>query len=29
MNNLIIHPTIEPGVIDNAMLERCILEQGR
>lgn len=29
LNSLIIHPDIEPGVIDNAMLTRCILEYGR
>ncbi|KAL0871762.1 hypothetical protein ABMA27_004260 [Loxostege sticticalis] len=28
LNSLIIHPDIEPGVIDNAMLTRCILEYG-
>ncbi|XP_030020025.2 dynein regulatory complex subunit 3 isoform X1 [Manduca sexta] len=28
LNSLIIHPDIEPGVIDNAMLIRCILEYG-
>ncbi|KAJ8715983.1 hypothetical protein PYW08_013268 [Mythimna loreyi] len=28
LNSLIIHPNIEPGVIDNAMLTRCILENG-
>ncbi|XP_063828297.1 dynein regulatory complex subunit 3 [Ostrinia nubilalis] len=28
LNCLIIHPDIEPGVIDNAMLTRCILEYG-
>ncbi|KAL4712057.1 hypothetical protein ACJJTC_003724 [Scirpophaga incertulas] len=28
LNKLIIHPDIEPGVIDNAMLTRCILEYG-
>lgn len=28
LNSLIIHPAIEPGVIDNAMLTRCILEYG-
>ncbi|XP_049874456.1 dynein regulatory complex subunit 3-like [Pectinophora gossypiella] len=28
LNSLIIHPAIEPGVIDNAMLTRCILEHG-
>ncbi|KAJ2943667.1 hypothetical protein O0L34_g16779 [Tuta absoluta] len=28
LNALIIHPDIEPGVIDNAMLTRCILELG-
>ncbi|XP_075978515.1 dynein regulatory complex subunit 3-like [Anticarsia gemmatalis] len=28
MNSLIIHPDVEPGVIDNAMLIRCILEYG-
>lgn len=29
LNSLIIHPDIEPGVIDNAMLIRCILEYGK
>ncbi|XP_013190894.1 dynein regulatory complex subunit 3 [Amyelois transitella] len=28
LNSLIIHPNIEPGVIDNAMITRCILEYG-
>ncbi|XP_022830342.1 dynein regulatory complex subunit 3-like isoform X1 [Spodoptera litura] len=28
LNSLIIHPDVEPGVIDNAMLIRCILENG-
>ncbi|CAG9561376.1 unnamed protein product [Danaus chrysippus] len=28
LNSLIILPDIEPGVIDNAMLTRCILEYG-
>ncbi|KAI5637144.1 leucine rich repeats (2 copies) domain-containing protein [Phthorimaea operculella] len=28
LNTLIIHPDIEPGVIDNAMLTKCILELG-
>ncbi|XP_039755667.1 dynein regulatory complex subunit 3-like [Pararge aegeria] len=28
LNSLIIHPDIEPGVIDNEMLTRCILEYG-
>ncbi|CAB3247675.1 unnamed protein product [Arctia plantaginis] len=28
LNSLIIHPDIEPGVIDNAMLIRCILDYG-
>ncbi|XP_041987235.1 dynein regulatory complex subunit 3-like [Aricia agestis] len=28
LNSLIIHPDIEPGVIDNVMLARCILEYG-
>lgn len=28
LNSLIIHPAIEPGVIDNAMITRCILEYG-
>ncbi|PZC75733.1 dynein regulatory complex subunit 3 [Helicoverpa armigera] len=28
LNSLIIHPDVEPGVIDNAMLIRCILECG-
>ncbi|KAH9641689.1 hypothetical protein HF086_005135 [Spodoptera exigua] len=28
LNSLIIHPDVEPGVIDNAMLTRCILENG-
>ncbi|CAK1544955.1 unnamed protein product [Leptosia nina] len=28
LNSLIIHPDIEPGVIDNAMITRCILEYG-
>ncbi|CAG4946979.1 unnamed protein product [Parnassius apollo] len=28
LNKMIIHPDIEPGVIDNAMLTRCILEHG-
>ncbi|KAJ0178160.1 hypothetical protein K1T71_005983 [Dendrolimus kikuchii] len=28
LNSLIIHPSIEPGVIDNAMITRCILEYG-
>ncbi|XP_026746550.1 LOW QUALITY PROTEIN: dynein regulatory complex subunit 3-like [Trichoplusia ni] len=28
LNSLIIHPDVEPGVIDNAMLIRCILEYG-
>ncbi|XP_045766707.1 dynein regulatory complex subunit 3-like isoform X1 [Maniola jurtina] len=28
LNSLIIHPAIEPGVIDNEMLTRCILEYG-
>ncbi|KAG7295915.1 hypothetical protein JYU34_021005 [Plutella xylostella] len=27
-NEMIIHPDIEPGVIDNEMLTRCILEYG-
>lgn len=29
LNSLIIHPAIEPGVIDNAMLIRCILDYGK
>ncbi|XP_063623655.1 dynein regulatory complex subunit 3-like [Cydia splendana] len=28
LNSLIIHPAIEPGVIDNEMITRCILEYG-
>ncbi|VVD03260.1 unnamed protein product [Leptidea sinapis] len=28
LNTFIIHPEIEPGVIDNAMITRCILEYG-
>lgn len=28
LNSLIIHPAIEPGVIDNAMITRCIIEYG-
>ncbi|CAH0584433.1 unnamed protein product [Chrysodeixis includens] len=28
LNSLIIHPDVEPGVIDNAMLIRCILDYG-
>lgn len=28
LNALLIHPAIEPGVIDNAMLTKCILAEG-
>lgn len=28
LNALLIHPAIEPGVIDNAMLTKCILADG-
>ncbi|XP_059053982.1 dynein regulatory complex subunit 3-like [Achroia grisella] len=28
LSSIIIHPDIEPGVIDNSMLTRCILEYG-
>ncbi|XP_028029107.1 dynein regulatory complex subunit 3-like [Bombyx mandarina] len=28
LNSLVIYPDIEPGVIDNAMIIRCILEYG-
>lgn len=28
MSSVVIHPAVEPGVIDNNMLIKCVLEQG-